>query len=361
MTTLAVAQQLGAAGFHVFPIAPGTKTPMHKGWQDEATRHPTDWPSGANVGIFCERFGDDQAIVAVDVDRKNGKNGDEALFALEIEGHELPPTFEQRTPTGGSHLIFVSDRPVAPSVSKIGRALDIRSAGSYIVGPGSILPEGVYEAVNRIRPVSAPAWLLERAGAPATRPVRPVDGVTDLVRAQQRGAEYLKTAPRSVKGDGGDQTAYIVASKLKDLGCDRTGSLMLMMSKAWDDGCGWSEDRLREKIDHAWLYGKEAPGIAAPETVFTVVEPVDDAKLHPFDELNKSFAWTVAGGVGTILWERHDAEGAFALDMISEPTFRQMHASRTLATGTSVQPLTTAWDEVPGASFVSRAGLRARA
>lgn len=345
MTTLAHAQALGAAGFHVFPIAPGTKKPMHAGWQDEATRAPTSWPDGANVGIFCERYGDDQALVAVDVDRKNGKNGDEALFALEIEGFELPPTFEQRTPTGGSHLIFVADRPVAPSVGKIGRAIDIRSAGSYIVGPGSVLPEGPYAAANRLRPAVAPAWLLERAGAPATRPDAPKKTDPSVARART----WLATAPIAEEGDGGDLMAFKIAAKVKDFGVPRLIAFDLM-AEVWNPRCAppWDLDELLVKVNNAYAYGASEPGVDDPRTAFTAIAPVaGEITGTPMEQairkINSEFAWVIAGGGSHILWETTDAKGRATLEHLSEDTFHKKHASWRVPVGEGRQLATRGW------------------
>jgi hypothetical protein len=351
VTTLSQAQALGAAGFHVFPIAPGTKVPMHEGWQSEATRTPETWPDGANVGVFAEKFGDNQALVVVDVDRKNGKNGDEALFALELEGHELPPTFEQRTPTGGSHLVFVTDRPVAPSVGKIGAGLDIRSAGSYIVGPGSLLPEGPYTPANRIRPAAAPDWLIAKAGAPRARTEKSTTpNKADATRSAKRAADYLATAPTSIEGEAGDITAFRVAAKLKDLGVDRAAALGFMVS--WNERCSppWTIDDLETKVRNAYEYGKDAPGSSAPEAIFDKVEaPAGDEpeRAHPFDELNKEFAFVIAGGGSHILWETTDADGVPTLEHLAEQAFHKRHASKFFQTGKTKQALTEAWMESP--------------
>lgn len=350
MTSLTAAQALGAVGFWVFELRENDKRPLRRGWQAEATRTPTAWTPGSNVGIFTERFGDDQALVAIDVDVKGKHDGNRSILELELAGDELPLTFEQSTPSGGRHLFYTTPRAVAPSVGKIGPALDIRSAGSYILGPGSVLPEGRYVPTNRIRPATAPTWLIERAGAPSKRSENATAAsfAPDLKRTAKICAEYIASAPPSRQGDAGDHNAFKVACELKDRGA--SVDLALGMLLAWNERCEppWPFDELITKIRNAYAYGANEPGVINPQKAFTPVEPASaDAEIHPFAKLNREFAWTVAGGVGTILWETTDVDGRFALEMISDHTFRQMHASKTLAFNNKVEPLTVAWMNSP--------------
>lgn len=143
--------KLAKAGFHVFPLKPMSKLPAIKEWQNKAT---TDvkviekyWSKNpdANIGICCSRFGDDKALLVVDVDNKKGKNGDETVLELEMEGKDFPPTLTQTTPSGGRHLIYIVDQAVANSVEKIGKGIDIRSKGGFIVGPNSVVEAGTYK------------------------------------------------------------------------------------------------------------------------------------------------------------------------------------------------------------------------
>ncbi len=279
--TIDDAQALGAVGFHVSPIRAGAKTPLRAGWQNEATMAPTSWPDDANVGIFTGRFGEGRALLVVDVDCKNGKDGNVALAELEAEHGALPETREHATANGGRHLIFAVDRPVASSAGKLGVGLDVRSAGAYVVGPGSVV-DGREYSVLRDRPVAdAPEWLVERCGAPRVRERKaaPRSGV-DRERALARARLYLRDdAPLAVEGEGGDATTYKVACRLKDFGleADDTHSVML---DGWNDRCSpsWAPVDLRAKVDHAYAYGLEPPGVAAVEADF---QPVADATSAP--------------------------------------------------------------------------------
>lgn len=113
MTKLEHALALAAMGFHVFPCIPMDKRPLVEGWQDKATRNPEGiralWAKepNANIGIYTGKFGDNgQALLVVDVDVKNGKDGRKSLADLRASGHVPNKTRTQRTPSGGFHLIY---------------------------------------------------------------------------------------------------------------------------------------------------------------------------------------------------------------------------------------------------------------
>ncbi len=91
MTKLEHALALAGEGFHVFPIAPGEKAPpLIKNFPENASRDTDEitewweeWPT-ANIGISTSRYGDDEALLVVDVDKKGEKDGDLALLQMEL-------------------------------------------------------------------------------------------------------------------------------------------------------------------------------------------------------------------------------------------------------------------------------------
>lgn len=148
------ALDLAAAGFHVFPLEDGTKVPAIDGFPARATRDEAQirawWTcplTGAeltrNVGISTSRFGADSALLVVDIDVKDGRDGETIAGTL-----DLPPTWETRTPSGGRHLIYVVDAPVPQGANVFGPGVDIRSRGGFIVGPGSKTSKGEYVWVS---------------------------------------------------------------------------------------------------------------------------------------------------------------------------------------------------------------------
>lgn len=362
-TRLEHALALAEKGFWIFPLKAKGKTPAHKGWQDEATRNPDTikaWFSSHayNVGIFTSRFGDDKALIVVDVDNKGDKKGDEHILRLELEGRDFPTTFTQSTPTGGRHLVYVSDVAVKQGANTLAPGLDTRSRGGYIVGVGSVLGIGAYGANND--PVAhAPQWLVDFCGVPADRPAQAdVDlSRVDRERATRRAIEFLSTAPVSVEGEGGDETAYKVACRVKDFGVDAGMCLSLMMDH-WNDRCTppWNVDQIDPKVRNAYSYGTEAPGASAPEAQFPPVQETaastDDEQApvvgHPFQELNKKYAFTTAGGGGHILFETTDDKGRFKLEHLAVSAFHNWFANKPFQVGKKTVPVSQAWMEYGG-------------
>src|SRR5690606_13129278 len=134
-------------GWRVFPCRPGDKRPM-KGfrWRDEATideetikRWWKRWPE-ANIGLATGGGRDGDGVVELDVDGEEGKR---CLRELEVAYCPLPRTLEARTGGGGRHIFFKAPNWYIPnSANKIGRKLDIRGDGGYIVAPPSIHRSG---------------------------------------------------------------------------------------------------------------------------------------------------------------------------------------------------------------------------
>ena len=128
---------LAARGFRVFPLWPDTKRPAIKGWPDAATTNPEIitrvWNKAAyNIGVAAGR-----GLLVLDIDVKNGKEG---LASAKALGVSLQG-FVVRTPSGGLH-VYYRGPDVGNSAGRLGPGLDIRSAGGFVVGPGSTI-EGV--------------------------------------------------------------------------------------------------------------------------------------------------------------------------------------------------------------------------
>lgn len=359
MATYEQAAALAAQGFHVFPVIEGNKLPLIEKWQDRATRDADQirrwwvdpvmgWDQGHNIGICTTRFGDDEALIVVDVDNKNGKCGDDEILRLELEGFDLPPTRTQGTPTGGRHLVYRHPEPVRQGANVLGDGLDIRSRGGFIVGAGSTVAAGTYDV--DAAPVSlAPDWLVAACGVAkeATPAVQPAS--VNHNAAMGRAKSYLEVeAPLALEGDAGDQTTFMVAARVKDFGVGEAECLHLM-AEYWNDRCSppWNDDDLRDKVRNAYRYGKDPVGVASPEAQFPVVAsaPAEAApeKGHPVSELNNEFAFVIAGGGHHILWETKDERGAARLEHLGETTFHKRLLSKVIQAGKKTEQLTDLW------------------
>ncbi len=147
----------------VFPCEPGGKRPLtiNGFWDATTDTHRIKawwarWPA-ANVGVPT---GERSGLLVLDVDLRGG--GLESLAALERENGSLPKTARSRTGGGGVHVFFryPPEKEVRNSAGCLGRGLDVRGEGGYVVVPPS-RTQGVYEWIDRSYPIQA-AWLLER-------------------------------------------------------------------------------------------------------------------------------------------------------------------------------------------------------
>lgn len=332
MTRLEQALDLAARGFHIFPCEGNGKKPCITDFPNRASRDPeriTKWFANddRNIGISTTRFGDDQALVVVDVDVKGAKRGDETLLGLELNGNEFPITFEQATPTGGRHIVYVCESPLKQGVDLLGNGLDIRSKGGYIIGPGSVIDGGEYRQINGHGILAqAPTWLVHRLGsAPVASDIRSIDGV-DPDRAAIRAIEWvLQHAPTE-----NDPVAYPVAAKLKDFGVTEEVAVQIL-KEHWDPRCVPPRtDDTETTVRNAYRYGVESIGIAAPEAVFPEA-PAPEEKRHPVDSLNSEYAFIKAGAF--VLQETTDSKGRFTTLRLSPNDMHSWFANKTLDTG----------------------------
>ena len=166
---LAAALEHANNGLPVFPCDPATKKPMISKWPENATtdlQTIAEWwrkLPNAMIGIVT---GPRSEILAIDsdVDHAKGLDGESALNAL----GELPDTPTVLTPRGGKHRYFRynPDNPVHNSASALAPGVDIRGAGGYVIGAGSINAAGlIYKWERQFGSVDlapVPDWLYDR-------------------------------------------------------------------------------------------------------------------------------------------------------------------------------------------------------
>ncbi|WP_406244373.1 bifunctional DNA primase/polymerase [Streptomyces anulatus] len=238
------ASALAAAerGWRVFPLRPGDKRPAlhgesacpgtgdcasgHRKWEQRATTDPDRihkaWSAGEfNVGIATGPSG----LVVVDLDPVKAKDpkgtpdGVTSLQALcERAGKAVPATYRTRTASGGHHLYFTAPTGVrlGNSAGKLGKHIDTRAHGGYVVGAGSVLPGGAYEVVDRTNPVPLPEWLY----APLTphQPSRAFMAAPVPVRASRYAAAALRAETAAVAGAGEGVRNWTLVQAARALG-----------------------------------------------------------------------------------------------------------------------------------------------
>jgi hypothetical protein len=155
---IAAAREYAARGWRVFPLNGKVPFAGTRGFKDATTElQPDRWPAGANVGIATGG-----GLAVLDVDYRH--DGDESLHELEQRYGRLPRTASVKTGNGGEHLYFATRREVRNSTDRLGRGLDVRGDGGYVVGPPSKHPDTgrVYawdEHPDETPPARLPDWL----------------------------------------------------------------------------------------------------------------------------------------------------------------------------------------------------------
>jgi hypothetical protein len=209
------------AGCHVFPVLPNTKVPAlhgarrcrgrgicrdgHQGWEQRATRDETQirrwWNMPFNIGISCGPSG----LVVIDLDDAHGdtpppewagcaRGGVDVLARLaERAGQLLGETMTVTSPSGGRHRYYRAPAGVQlrNSAGALGWRVDVRAHGGFIVGPGSVRPEGRYDVVRPGPPAPLPTWLTEQLQSLAAPPRSEPIPTTPLGLPTRRAGAYL--------------------------------------------------------------------------------------------------------------------------------------------------------------------------
>jgi len=162
------ALQFAKRGWHIFPLRTGDKQPLQgfTKWESRATTDREQiirWWTAApyNIGIAAGPSG----LVVIDCDIPRGSG--EAHWCLlgnevEVTGHRLPRTFSVGTPSGGLHLYFNRpDRNLGNTAGRLGKYIDTRGAGGYVVGPGSVCSGRYYTIMDRRPLADLPEWVID--------------------------------------------------------------------------------------------------------------------------------------------------------------------------------------------------------
>ncbi|WP_327297119.1 bifunctional DNA primase/polymerase [Streptomyces sp. NBC_01197] len=274
MNTLLLAAALDAAdrGWHVFPLRPGDKRPAlhgeavcpglgdcaggHRKWEQRATLDPDRirraWSDGPfNIGIATGPSG--LVVVDLDVPKPNSSTGTpsgvttfEAL--CERAGQAVPATYRTRTASGGHHLYFTAPDGIrlGNSAGKLGKLIDTRAWGGYVVAPGSIVHGAAYEVLDPAPVLQLPPRLLD-ALKPPERPARPVRLAVPKYgnRAADTALERETAAVAASQEGGREAQLFESARKVARF-------------------VGWG-DLTRDEVEQAFQRAGEAAGLPASQ------------------------------------------------------------------------------------------------
>lgn len=153
------------AGIPVFPCSKEKKPLTAHGFKDATINEKTirdAWDACPDAFIALPT-GKTTGIVVLDLDKKNGKDGVNALerATKKEEWRETVPTV--LTPSGGLHLYFQApDRKLKSTTDKLGPGIDTRGDGGYIILPPSRSAQGPY-TLQHEAPLPAIPQHLEQA------------------------------------------------------------------------------------------------------------------------------------------------------------------------------------------------------
>jgi putative DNA primase/helicase len=189
-----------------------------KAWWDR-------WPD-ANIGIATGRVSD---IFVLDVD---GNAGKASLKELKAKHGSIPKTVTVKTGRG-RHFYFRRDGArVGNFVGRLGKGIDVRGDGGYIVAAGSVHISGTDyrfvdgRAVDEVRVARAPRWLLDRVRKDSSAGIETKNAAPSAIpeaklgrarayadSACRRELERVAKAPKHQRND----TLNIAAFKLGQL------------------------------------------------------------------------------------------------------------------------------------------------
>jgi hypothetical protein len=154
-------------GWAVARTIPGQKHPWEK-WAALGYREPEKvkrlWAERrSGTAVLCGP----SDLVCLDIDPPHG---DESLETL-LHGRELPETFEQSTPSGGRHLVFLQPEsgPRVSSVNDWRPGIDVKGDGGLFILHD---PDKPYELTVNVNPAELPDWLSRELPAKGESPER---------------------------------------------------------------------------------------------------------------------------------------------------------------------------------------------
>ncbi|WP_197533613.1 bifunctional DNA primase/polymerase [Symmachiella dynata] len=235
-------------GFCPIPLRYRGKEPAIR-WREYTQRKPTVdelrelFGNGArNIGNICGLV---SGVAVLDVDDKEK--------ARELY-RQLPKTPAMVETGKGVHFYYSIDEPIAPRVRIGGIQVDIRGEASYVVMPPSIHPSGkqyewIYDDWNELPPF--PREKIEEIIPTCTTPECQAKRkrITD-------GEAYIANI-RAIAGEGGHNSTFRAACKLRDAGYDELEALgaLIRWNQTNTDPL-WTVEELTHKVRDAFKKGE---------------------------------------------------------------------------------------------------------
>jgi biotin operon repressor len=262
-------------GWAPIPLHPGDKRPLIR-W-NTPERLPREslsqfFSGDVNVGVRTGKVSG--GLVVLDVDGPEGR--------ASLERYDLPTAPMAFTGGGGEHHFFTSPNGTTNSAGKLGRGLDVRGEGGYVVVDPSTHPNGQpYAWVAppwNAPPPEAPKWLVATNGTAST------DSTFDRDRAFAGVGEGER-----------DNNLFKYACSLRARNVGEAEATVLVKAAAARCTPPFSEKEAMRKLEQAWRY---EPG----DRDAKVVQERNGETLLPFRTLAEVVAdipeepeWVVPG------------------------------------------------------------------
>jgi hypothetical protein len=231
MSALAsMAVRYAEMGYPIFPLQANSKAPLRgsQGFKDasnDPVRAKSVWGAHPeyNIGLRTGFERDGKILIAIDVDPRNG--GDDTLADLIAKHGRLPGTAEVLTGGGGKHLFYWSP-PGIEWPSELGRGIDIKGRGGYVVAAPSVHPNGTtyeWEASSDLLEGQAiadmPNWMIDHHSKGARRQdaVPTVSAPTRTIEVSPETIRDLRSALLFMRADARGEWIN-VGHALKELG-----------------------------------------------------------------------------------------------------------------------------------------------
>lgn len=265
-SVIEIAERLGA----IFPMA-ASKKPLTLRGSHDATRDPATikawwnrWP-GASPALLT---GSGSAVIAVDIDIKNGKCGIDTLDELGLVFNPVTPT--AHTPSGGIHWLFRRPvRPIATSATAIGTGVEIKGDRGWITlppGPGRFWDPHLGLDV----PLAPFPELLLRLLTPAKASPAPPRRSEHFAISRHAGALLDKAADRILSAPAGEQEitlnrqsygiGQLVGAGVIPAGVAIEGLIWIAKKiRSYDSRHPWKAAELERKVRTAFTDGLSKP------------------------------------------------------------------------------------------------------
>jgi len=301
----------GAArrGFATFPLAARSKRPV-PGEKWEAYR---DNPLTAEQAAELDATDRNVAIIT---------GAASEVFVLDLDGPEAEriaaergwtaPTLTVATGNGLHFYYQMPDFEVRNSAGKLAEHVDVRGEGGYVVGPGSIHPDGHLYT------------LLEGADAPAVPPAALVDALRPKARGQRSGGN-ASGARRSGEVEALLGELRAAREGTRNAEANRITFRIGQLVAAGRIAIGEAEDRLREVCEDIGLEPAEIDHILPRVIEEGMAQPRNSDGDEPISQVVMARVWCDRHGQG----RRHDhTRGQW---MVAEKSSGVWHADESRA------------------------------